>query len=86
MRNISILMLCLFSLIVLGQNNSKRIKQFNVETTLALQGYDPVAYFKVGKAFKGKNEIIGNYEGISYYFTSKENKEEFLKNPQKYEP
>lgn len=86
MRNISILMLCLFSLIVLGQNNSKRIKQFNVETTLALQGYDPVAYFKVGKALKGKNEIIGNYEGISYYFISKENKEEFLKNPQKYEP
>jgi hypothetical protein len=34
---------------------------------VAIQGYDPVAYFKQGKPLKaGKN--TATYEGVVYYF------------------
>jgi YHS domain-containing protein len=35
---------------------------------VAIQGYDPVAYFKQGKALKGRKEIAATYEGVVYYF------------------
>jgi hypothetical protein len=36
------------------QSEGKRIDQFNLDRKVAIQGYDPVAYFKQGKALKGK--------------------------------
>ncbi|MBS1490442.1 MAG: YHS domain protein [Bacteroidetes bacterium] len=64
-----------------------RLKQFNIEKTgLALQGYDPVAYFVNHKAMKGKNEITTLYEGVVYRFSSDKNKTIFLMNPLNYEP
>lgn len=86
MKHLIFTVLVLFSLNNFSQNTNKRVKQFNVESTLAIQGYDPVAYFKLNKAIKGKKEISHVFEGIKYYFASKENKDEFLKAPQKYEP
>lgn len=55
---------------------------------LALQGYDPVAYFPEfgGKATKGKNSIESSYKGVTYRFASTKNRDEFLSNPSKYEP
>lgn len=53
---------------------------------MAIQGYDPVAYFKQGRAVKGKKEIAASYEGVVYYFSMPVNKEYFLKNPSKFEP
>jgi YHS domain-containing protein len=65
---------------------SLRKKQFNLENGIAIGGYDPVAYFKLGKATKGRRDLIVNQDGIYYYFSTPENKEEFKKNPSKYEP
>ena len=82
----------LFILIVLScfssfsQKDNKRISHFNLEKNLAIQGYDPVAYFKQGRAVKGKKEIAASYEGVVYYFSMPVNKEYFLKNPSKFEP
>jgi YHS domain-containing protein len=53
---------------------------------LALQGYDPVAYFTDGKSVKGSPEFIASYKGATYQFTSAEHKQLFEKSPAKYEP
>jgi len=63
-----------------------RKKQFNLEHGIAIQGYDPVCYFKEGKAVKGKKDFSVYYEGAVYYFMSAEDKEEFKKAPSRYEP
>ena len=69
-----------------AQNASKRTTNFNLEKKVAIQGYDPVGYFKQGKAIKGKKEIASSFGGVIYYFSSIANKDLFLKNPSGYEP
>ena len=64
-----------------------RKKHFNLSKSgLAIDGYDPVAYFKNNKAIEGKKEFAVNHQGAVYYFSSAENKDAFLKNPTAYEP
>lgn len=72
---------------VIGQDVSAlRKKNFNLDNGLAIQGYDPVAYFTEHKAVKGKKEIALFADGVTYYFSSNENKETFKKSPLQYEP
>src|SRR5215218_5680832 len=63
-----------------------RKKHFNTENGLAIEGYDPVAYFKMNKAVKGKKDFAVIHQGITYYFSSTDYKNEFLKNPSAFEP
>ena len=63
-----------------------RKSQFNLDKGIAINGYDPVSYFKQGKAIKGRMEFSIYAEGVTYYLSSAENKEEFKKNFSKYEP
>lgn len=79
------LFLTLLSLNVISQT-TKRQQEYNLEKGLAIQGYDPVAYFTNNKAIKGKKELAANFEGVIYYFSSAANKDAFVKNPRKYEP
>ncbi|TRU63836.1 MAG: YHS domain protein [Microcystis aeruginosa Ma_QC_Ch_20071001_M135] len=83
-----ITVLLLFFVVQIGQaqTQAKRIKEFNLENKLALQGYDPVAYFTQKKAVKGKKEFSVVHEGVVYYFASNADKELFAKNPSAYEP
>ncbi len=53
---------------------------------LALRGYDPVAYFEVGKPVRGKRDISVSNGGARYLFSSTANKEQFLLDPDKYLP
>lgn len=68
-----------------AQQANPRIKQFNLEDGLAIQGYDPVAYFS-GKAVKGNKDLAVYYQGATYHFSTVANKEAFKKNPSQYEP
>ncbi len=54
--------------------------------TLALQGYDPVAYFVEGRARKGVATITSSYQGVAYQFSSEENRAKFNDAPRKYLP
>ncbi len=64
-----------------------RKKHFNTtKNGLAIQGYDPVAYFVAGKPIEGKVSTNLLIDGIIYYFSSIQNKELFKANPAKYEP
>ena len=50
----------------------------------AINGYDPVAYFKEGKPLKGKKEFSILWNGAPWSFSSKQNLEAFKSNPEKY--
>jgi YHS domain-containing protein len=63
-----------------------RKKHDNLENTIAIKGYDPVAYFTQNKAVKKKKEMAVSYQGIVYHFSSTENKALFKAAPFKYEP
>ncbi len=70
-----------------SQAAALRSQQFNLEKNkVAIQGYDPVSYFTQGKAVKGKKEMAVLADGITYYFSTAENKELFKKNYTAYEP
>jgi YHS domain-containing protein len=61
--------------------------QNNVDSSgLALQGYDPVAYFTDQKPLKGKAEFTARHEGATYRFASAANRDAFAAAPQKYAP
>ena len=52
----------------------------------AIDGYDPVAYFKDNKAAKGDNDFVHEWNGAKWYFSSQENKQDFIADPEKYAP
>lgn len=56
------------------------------EGGLALQGYDPVAYFTANKAVKGSDQFQTQYQGATYNFESATNRDAFAANPAKYAP
>ncbi|TNF70122.1 MAG: YHS domain-containing protein [Gammaproteobacteria bacterium] len=52
----------------------------------AIGGYDPVSYFTMHKAIKGKKDIVYNYHGATWHFSSEDNKTLFIRNPTMYLP
>lgn len=80
-------MISLVSLAAFSQDQSAlRKKHFNLEDGIAMQGYDPVAYFTQNKSLKGKKDLAVYHQGVTYYFSSTAHKELFKANPQRYEP
>ena len=76
-----------FSMAAIAQDpTALRKKEFNLDGNIAIDGYDPVAYFRANKAVKGRKDLAVSHQGVIYYFSSGENKEEFKKNPSQYEP
>lgn len=67
-------------------NPTVRKQQFNLENGLAIQGYDPVAYFTQNKAIKGSAANAFTYKNITYRFATPANLKTFQENPEKYEP
>ncbi len=56
------------------------------ESTVGVGGYDPVAYFKSGKAMKGNGWHVAYHQGVTYVFASKKNRKMFEADPGKYLP
>lgn len=85
-----VMMFVVFALGVLSlkaqDQSGRRKSSFNLEAGVAIQGYDPVAYFLQNKAVKGSKDLAVIHQGVLYYFSTVSNKEEFKKNPAKYEP
>lgn len=53
---------------------------------LALKGYDPVAIFKESKTVKGSDSLSYTWMKASWHFSSRENLEAFMNDPEKYAP
>lgn len=52
---------------------------------VAVGGYDVVAYFS-NDAVKGFEGYSAQHNGVTYYFSTKENRDKFKKSPEKYLP
>lgn len=53
---------------------------------VAIKGYDTVAYFKAGAALKGNESFTFPWHGMTWYFSSKENRDLFAASPEQYAP
>jgi len=55
-------------------------------SSLAVGGYDTVAYFKQGKAVPGTSAFSTKYMGATWQFASKDNLDAFVANPTAFAP
>lgn len=65
---------------------SNRVIADGPHANLMLKGYDPVAYFTLGKPVPGRVDITVQHDGLDYRFTSDEHRKMFLANPERYVP
>lgn len=83
MKRIFLFLLLLISVPAFGQNKTL----LNLDKQgIAIQGYDPVAFFTQNRPVKGRPEFESKYNGARYLFASAEDKSAFDANPAKYEP
>jgi YHS domain-containing protein len=67
-------------------HQGKQVDEINNQRGLALRGYDPVAYFREGKPAIGDAAFTSTWHGVTYRFTSAENREAFMADPERYAP
>jgi YHS domain-containing protein len=58
----------------------------NLDNTVAVHGYDVVAYFNQNRARRGNKRIKERLGMATYYFASRRNRYQFLKDAPKYQP
>lgn len=56
------------------------------DSSLAINGYDPVAYFTESKANKGDERFTADYRGVTYRFANEANRRRFVVEPTRYLP
>ena len=56
------------------------------EDGVAINGYDPVAYFTEGKAVRGQASFTSDWDGAVLRFATSENKATFDADPERYAP
>jgi YHS domain-containing protein len=78
----------LFVLIVLGIQlvSSAQKSSVFIKNNRAIDGYDPVAFFKDSMAIKGNDAYAFVWNDAIWYFSSPQNADSFKLNPEKYAP
>lgn len=77
----------LLSLLVSASSTALAGEEVNTDKTgLAINGYDPVAYFTQNKAVPGNFQITAEHGEAFYRFATEANRDTFLKEPAKYLP
>jgi YHS domain-containing protein len=56
------------------------------EGTVAINGYDPVAYFTMGEPVRGDPSNTMSWQGKVWYFSSQDHLEAFQEEPRRYAP
>ncbi len=54
--------------------------------SIAIKGFDPVAYFTMGKPVKGSDQFPYEWKGAKWLFSSREHLDLFSADPEKYAP
>lgn len=67
-------------------SNTLKTGLFGGHTDTAILGYDPVAYFVIGKPAKGQDAFVNEWNGAKWKFVSQANLDLFKANPEKYAP
>lgn len=88
MNNLSMLglFLLIFSFNVMAQSDSFNRPVISQTDGIAINGYDAVAFFKENKAIQGSDVYSCRWNDATWYFSSEENRDLFLKNPTEYAP
>jgi len=89
MKNVIIFSVSLFVLFFMAGNLAAQDNYGPINTDdshIALAGYSPVSYIDLNLAQRGSRHLKSEYGGMSYYFTSAEQKAKFDANPEKYLP
>ncbi len=86
MRGLSRRMAIKLGLLTLSSLASSTASVGGDNVTLAIKGYDPVAYFTERKPVRGSPEIEFDWDDYRYLFSSAENRELFKADPVKYAP
>jgi hypothetical protein len=60
--------------------------EFYEKDGVAIKGYDPVAYFTEGRPVPGSPQHVVEHKGSTFRFASKENRDAFAAEPEKYAP
>jgi YHS domain-containing protein len=71
---------------ILGVPTARATELFNQTLDIAIQGYDPVAYFADGQAVKGSKEFAYTWLGATWYFANAQHRDLFVADPVKYAP
>jgi YHS domain-containing protein len=71
---------------VAGEMPGQKVLVLKNRDGVAIQGYDPVAYFTDNKPIKGSPRFVSSYDGAKYLFALAEHKAMFDANPMKYAP
>ena len=53
---------------------------------IAIKGFDPVAYFTIGKPLKGTEEFTYKWKGATWLFSDREHLDLFAADPERYAP
>ncbi len=53
---------------------------------IAIEGYDPVAYFTTNQPMKGDSDYSHEWKDATWHFSNSANRDLFIKNPEKYSP
>ena len=88
MRSLSLrAAICGFALLAAGSPFATASRSIAAEKVpLAIEGYDPVAYFTDGKPVRGLPEIEYEWDEYRYRFSSAEHRELFKAGPVRYAP
>lgn len=80
-------MMSVFAQTAFAQTN-RNVTEYNLQQSVALKGYDPVAVFPEGggQPLAGQPQLALEYRGATYFFATTTNREVFAMNPAKYEP
>ena len=65
------------SIILLSFVQGYAQREVFIKSNAAIQGYDPVAYFKIAMPVKGRPEYTYKWKDATWYFSSQENLHEF---------
>ncbi len=87
MKNTVKLTIAIIALLITTTTFAQNKTANNIDNSnIALQGYSPVSYLDLNLAQIGNKNFKSEHNKIAYYFTSKEQKASFDKNPTKYLP
>ncbi len=81
-RNLSMLILALLT----AFNLSAQKSEIFVKSGIAINGYDPVAYFKEDKPVKGDENLSFKWNDATWLFSNQQNLDSFKLNPLKFAP
>lgn len=78
--------LILFVLFVVAIDYSEAQTRYFNKSGVAINGYDPVAYFTDNKPVEGSKQFSYSWEGAEWHFRNQQNLDTFKQNPEKYAP